>query len=63
MDNERDLLLISLFTLFTVSFWIFFELIKTTKTSTVPATVSKILVPLSPTLETDVFESLEKRSL
>lgn len=61
MDNERDLLLISLFTFFTVSCWIFFELVKTTKTTTVPATVSKILSPLSPKLETDIFTVLEKR--
>lgn len=61
MDNERDLFLISLFTFFTVSLWIFFELVKTTKTVTTPQTVSKILSPLSPKLETDIFDTLEKR--
>lgn len=61
MDNERDLFLISLFTFFTVSCWIFFELIKTTKTTTVPQTVTKMLTPLSPTLDTDVFDVLRQR--
>lgn len=63
MENERDLFLIALFTFFTVSCWIFFELIKTTKTSTVPQTVAKILTPLSPNLDTSVFDELQKRTL
>lgn len=61
MNSERDLLLISLFTFLTVSAWIFFELIKTTKTTTVPTTVEKIITPVSPTLDSQVFESLRKR--
>lgn len=61
MDSDRDLLLISLFTFFTVSAWIFFELVKTTKTTTVPQTVSQILTPLSPSLDNDIFTQLEKR--
>ncbi len=62
MENDRDLLLISLFTFFTVTAWIFFELVKTTKTTTVPQTVSQILTPLSPKLDTDVFTMLENRT-
>ncbi len=61
MENERDLFLISLFTFLTVSFWIFFELVKTTKTTTVPQTLPKILAPLSPTLDTEVFSLLRER--
>ncbi len=61
MNSERDLLLISLFTFLTVSAWIFFELIKTTKTTTVPTTVEKIITPVSATLDSQVFESLRKR--
>ncbi|MBI3385554.1 hypothetical protein HY031_00550 [Candidatus Gottesmanbacteria bacterium] len=61
MDSDRDLLLISLFTFFTVSAWIFFELVKTTKTTTVPQTVTQILTPLSPTLDNDIFTELQKR--
>lgn len=61
MENERDLFLISLFTFLTVSSWIFFELVKTTKTTTVPQTIPKILTPLSPTLDTEVFSLLQER--
>lgn len=61
MENDRDLLLISVFTFFTVTAWIFFELAKTTKTTTVPQTVSQILIPLSPTLDKDVFALLSQR--
>lgn len=61
MENERDLFLISLFTFLTVTSWIFFELVKTTKTTTVPQTIPKILAPLSPTLDTEVFSLLRER--
>lgn len=61
MENERDLFLISLFTFLTVSSWIFFELVKTTKTTTIPQTIPKILAPLSPTLDTEVFSLLQER--
>lgn len=62
MDNDRDLFLISLFTFITVSLWIFFELIKTTKTTTVPQTVTKIITPLTPSIDTDILEQLRTRT-
>jgi len=61
MDSDRDLLFIALFTFLTVSLWIFFELVKTTKTTTIPQTVERIITPLSPTLDTDVFDLLKSR--
>ena len=63
MQNERDLFLVSLFTFLTVSSWIFFELVKTTKTTTTPQTVERIVTPLSPTLDTDVLTQLGTRAV
>lgn len=61
MDSDRSLFIISVFTFLTVSAWIFFELVQTTKTPTTPQTVGKILAPLTPTLDNEVFELLSKR--
>ncbi len=61
MDNDRDLLLVSVFTFLTVSLWIFFELIKTTKTTTVETNVQQIITPFSSRIDTDILKSLESR--
>lgn len=61
MDNDRDLLLISIFTFLTVLLWIFFELVKTTRTTTIPPTVEKIITPLNSKLDIDVLTILENR--
>jgi len=62
MKSDRDLLLISLFTFITVLSWIFFELVKTTKTSTVTSTVNQVITPLTPTLDTDTLNILEQKA-
>ncbi|MBI3577482.1 hypothetical protein HY086_05590 [Candidatus Gottesmanbacteria bacterium] len=62
MDSDRDLLLVSVFTFLTVSLWVFFELVKTTKTTTVTPTVQQVIAPFSSTLETDIVDVLEKKS-
>ncbi|MCL4360264.1 hypothetical protein M1555_03370 [Patescibacteria group bacterium] len=61
MKADRDLLLVSVFTFFTVSLWIFFELVKTTKTSTVVPTVQNVIAPLPKSLDTAVLTSLAAR--
>lgn len=61
MENDRDLLLVSVFTFFTVLLWISFELIKTTKTTTVAAPVQQIVTPLSATIDTQVLLGLKER--
>lgn len=61
MEDDRDLLLISLFTFLTVGLWIFFELVKTTKTTTLTPTVQQAITPLTPTLDTDILTVLEKK--
>lgn len=61
MENDRDIFLVSIFTFLTIISWIFFELVKTTKTTTVTPTVEKIVRPLDPTLDTEVLSALELR--
>lgn len=61
MKSDRDLLLISLFTFVTVLSWIFFELVKTTRTSTVAPIVNQIITPLTPALDTGTLDLLEKK--
>ncbi len=62
MDNDRDLLIISLFTFLTVSLWIFFEFVKTSRTTTVTSTVQQIITPLSPSLDQEVLRVLEEKT-
>lgn len=63
MDNDRDLLLVSVFTFLTVFLWIFFELVKTTKTTTVTPTVQQVITPFSPKLDTDILKVLDNRKV
>jgi hypothetical protein len=60
-DTEKDLFLISLFTFITVSLWITFELLKTTKTSTVDSSIERLVTPLSPTIDTDTLNVLQQK--
>lgn len=60
--NERDLFLISVFTFITVSFWITFEFLKTVKTTTVSSGVQQLITPLTPTIDTDTLDVLEKKT-
>lgn len=61
MENDRDLLLVAVFTFLTVFLWIGFELIKTTKTTTVTVPVQRIVSPLSPTIDTQTLEEIKER--
>jgi len=61
MDNDRDLLLISIFTFATVSLWIIFELIKTVKTTTVSTTTQQIIVPLKPEFDIDTLTNVTNK--
>ncbi len=56
--NDRDLLLISVFTFFTVTLWVFFEVLKTVKTTTITPQVTQIIVPLSPKLDVTVLQTI-----
>jgi hypothetical protein len=59
--NDRDLLLISVFTFFTVTLWVFFEVLKTVKTTTVAPQTTQSVVPLSPKLDSQVIQIIETR--
>lgn len=60
-DSDRDLLLVSIFTFLTVCSWVFFELIKTVKTSTVKTDTQQVIQPLNPKLDTGILDILEQR--
>lgn len=61
MENDRDLLLVAVFTFLTVFLWITFELIKTVKTTTVTNPVSQIATPLNASIDTDLLMKLKER--
>ncbi len=61
MDEDRDILLIAVFTTLTVFLWVFFELVKTTKTSTVAQPLQKVVLPLSSKIDTSVLDQLETK--
>jgi hypothetical protein len=61
MENDRDLFFIAIFTFITVSAWVFFELVKTTKTTTVTNTVQQIVTPFTPTVDTNTLTILGNR--
>lgn len=63
MDNDRDILLVSVFTFLTVLSWIFFELVKTAKTTTVSHTVKQVITPLNPSLDTGILSVLEQKQV
>lgn len=60
-NNDRDLFLVSVFTFITVFLWITFELIKTTKTSTISSSVQELSAPISPAIDTDTLNILNSR--
>lgn len=63
MENERDLFLVAIFTFLTIVSWVFFELVKTTKTTTVTTTVERILTPLSVNIDQEVLDNLAGRTV
>lgn len=63
MDNDRDILLIAIFTCITISAWIFFELVQTAKTSTVTTNTAKLVKPINPKIDIDTLTILSERTL
>lgn len=57
-SNDRDLLLISVFTFFTVTLWVFFEVLKTVKTTTITPQVTQSIVPLSPKIDSQILQTI-----
>jgi hypothetical protein len=63
MDEDRDILIIAIFTFLTVSIWIFFELTKTSKSQAVTDQYTDVLKPLDPTLDSNIIKTLENRMI
>lgn len=61
MDDDNNLLLIAVFTTLTIFSWVFFELVKTTKTSTVTTIVKQLSAPLSSKIDVDIISNLETK--
>lgn len=61
MENDRDIVLVSIFTFFTVLLWVFFEFVKTVKTTTVSSSVQQTIVPFSPTIDQDILTNIASR--
>ncbi len=56
--SDRDLLLISVFTFFTVTLWVFFEVLKTVKTTTVTSSTTQIIQTLNPKIDTQTVQNI-----
>lgn len=61
--SDRDLVLISVFTFFTVGLWVFFEVLKTAKTTTVTAQTTQIVQPLDPKLDISTVDKIVSRKV
>ncbi|OGG29157.1 hypothetical protein A2973_01560 [Candidatus Gottesmanbacteria bacterium RIFCSPLOWO2_01_FULL_49_10] len=61
--NDRDLLLIAVFTFITVSSWIVFEVLTTMKTTTVSTSVQQTITPLSSAIDTEALMKLKERKV
>ncbi len=62
-QNDRDLLLISIFTCLTVGLWVFFELVKTVKTTTVTQRTTQIVAPFDPSIDTTILTTLQEKKV
>ncbi|MEK7065625.1 MAG: hypothetical protein AAB961_01410 [Patescibacteria group bacterium] len=63
MDSDRDIVLISVFTFLTVCLWVFFEFVKTVKTTTVSSSVQQVITPFSPTIDADILTEIANRKI
>ena len=63
MENDQDLLLISIFTFFTISLWVTFELLKTVKTTTVSQTTQQVVVPLNPKIDIETLTNIANKKM
>ena len=61
MENDRDLLLVAIFTMLTVFLWVFFELAKTSQTSTIGLSTQQAITPFSPKIDISTLNVLNER--
>jgi hypothetical protein len=57
----RDVVVLLISTLITIAAWVGFEVYRAYTRVTLPEGVEEYLTPLTPTLDIEVLESLEKR--
>lgn len=57
-NSDRDLLLISVFTFITVAIWVFFEILKTVKTTTITASTTQIVQVLDPKIDMQTVQTI-----
>lgn len=58
---SRDLLVLSILTLVTILTWIGMDVYRSLTKSKIPDVLEKQLLPLDPTIETNIFDVLEGR--
>jgi hypothetical protein len=61
MQEDRDLLLVAVFTALTIALWIFFDLVQTTRTTTISAPLQESVSQFSPNIDSKIFDTLESR--
>lgn len=61
MREDRDVLLVAIFTTLTVFLWVCFELVQTSKTSTIARPLQQVISPLTSKVDVTILEELEMR--
>ena len=59
----RNVLLLALLSLFTAMVWIGYEVYHAYSETTVPQIITKLIQPLSPTLDQEVFQAIKEKQL
>lgn len=59
--GNQDLLLISVFTFFTVTLWIIFEVLKTMKTTTLAPKTTQTVVSISSKIDKETIQNVVRR--
>lgn len=63
MNRNKDLLVISIFTLITVMAWIVFDVYHTAVTSTITEVQQKLMTPLDPKINLSIVQQLKNENL
>lgn len=61
MKKNNQLILLAIFTIFTIIIWIASDLYHISITSTIPEDMKQLVVPLNPTLDTKIFDELRSK--
>jgi hypothetical protein len=61
--TDKDMLLVSVFTFLTVSLWIIFELVKTTKTAVISTTEQFVITPITSKFDIQTLSKIKDRPI